>query len=90
MKIESPCCCFSNTGTYEIHVLLSEWPIKRELGKRTVKDRKTKIDREEVTCIYNSAFDGEVIPACEYYDGIKEDKKTHKYIIDCSYDCGNI
>ena len=85
MKIESPCCCFSNTGTYEVHVLLSDCPIKRELGKRTIKDRKTKNDREEVTCIYTSAFDGEVIPACQYYDGIKEDKKIGKYIVDCSY-----
>jgi len=85
MKIKSPYCCFSNTGTYEIHVLLSDCPIKRELGKHTVKDRKTKNDREEATCIYVSGFDGEVIPACKYYDGIKEDKKIGKYIVDCSY-----
>ena len=85
MKIKSPYCCFSNIGTYEIHVLLSDCPIKRELGKHTVKDRKTKNDREEATCIYVSGFDGEVIPACKYYDGIKEDKKIGKYIVDCSY-----
>jgi len=85
MKIESPCCYFSNTSTYEIHVLLSDCPIKRELGKRIIKDRKTKSDREEVTCIYVSGFDGEVIPACKYYNGIKEDKKIGKYIVDCSY-----
>ena len=75
---------------YEIHVLLSDCPIKRELGKCTVKDRKTKNDREEVTCIYVSEFDGEIVTTCQYYNGIKEDKKTHKYIIDCSFDCGEL
>lgn len=50
-EIVSPCCCFSADGsTEEVHVYLSDCPIKRELGQRTVKDRNsiTKSNRDEV------------------------------------------
>jgi hypothetical protein len=79
IEIFSPCCAFG-PGVEEVHVLKDECPIKRELGQRKVRDR------EEVTCIYTSFFDGVVIPACRHYRGTKKVKRKGvvKYKVNCS------
>jgi len=85
-EIKSPCCCIGS-GTEEFHVLLSDCPIKRAFGQRVVeKSTISEERREEVTCIYKSAFTRSItVPACEHYRGWKKKKgKEHGYFVICA------
>jgi hypothetical protein len=83
-NIESNCCCFSKGMCEEVHVLKQDCPIKRAEGQRkyqTEYDGDKQI--EDCTCVYFSGFKGYVVPKCEFYKGIKHNKKDGKYYINC-------
>ncbi len=83
-EILSSCCAFGG-GTEEVHVLESDCPINRKLGKREVEPFfKHEEKRTECTCIYISSFGGGIKP-CENYQGVKkvQRNKRTKYKVLC-------
>ncbi|GAA4879501.1 hypothetical protein GCM10023310_69590 [Paenibacillus vulneris] len=80
-EILSSCCAFG-AGCEEVHVLRSECPIDREVGRRQVDSFKGI--SEECTCIYQSNF-GNGVARCEFYEGVKKVRrnKSEEYKVLC-------
>lgn len=81
-KIEASCCAIGS-GVEEVHVLKENCPIQRKEGQRSCGNK------EEVTCVYKSIFNGLVTPPCKYYQGCykSQAKATKsKNLVKCS--CG--
>lgn len=73
-------CCAIGDGVEEVHVLESECPINRELGKREVKVfSENEENRMECTCKFVSSRFA-LIPRCEHYKGIKEVQRNKQKV----------
>jgi hypothetical protein len=93
-EIFSSCCAFGTDGTENVHVLIEDCPIKRELGKRTrtkylsVPEGQENPELTECMCIHRSGLygGGHMMTPCKHYGGTKKVTRNKRkvYKVSCS------